>query len=125
MNRAEHSWSLLDSKPVIVYLKKHDEYIVYWNGIAMTHGQALMMAMEYRGIYPTPEMKTAMRNAFEKLYYAGAFNTRSWDRLVESSESVYPMQKRWMKEHLDKVVKDKDPKEVFGWFDYKRARIEE
>lgn len=124
MIRAEHSWSLIDPKPVIVYLSKHDEYIVYWNGIAMTHAQALMMSMEYCGIYPTPEMKTALRKTYEKLYYAGAFNTRTWDRQVENSEGVYSMQKRWMQEHLAKVVKDKDPKEVLGWFDYKRARIE-
>jgi hypothetical protein len=125
MIRSEHSWSLLDPKPVLLYLKKHDEYIVYWNGIAMTHGQALMMAMEFCGIYATPEMKLAMQNTFEKLYYAGAFNTRAWDTRIASYDPVYTSQKKWMQEHLVKMCKDKDPKEVLGWFDYKRARIEE
>jgi hypothetical protein len=35
--RSEHSWSLLDPRPVLVYLSTVDEYIVYWNGITMTH----------------------------------------------------------------------------------------
>lgn len=122
--RAEHSWSLLDPKPVLVYLKRHDEYIVYWNGIAMSHSQALSMSLEYCGIYPTPEMKAAMQLTFEKLYYAGAFKTRSWDTLVSSGD-VYTPQKKWMKDHLTKMVKDKDPREVLGWFDYARARTEE
>lgn len=123
--RSEHSWSLLDHKPVLLYLQKHDEYIVYWNGIAMTHSQALSMAMEYCGIYATPEMKMSMQNTYEKLYYAGAFETRAWDRQVGSSEPVFSAQKKWMKDHLEKVIRDKDPKEVLGWFDYNRARIEE
>ena len=123
--RPEHSWSLLDPKPVLLYLKKHDEYIVYWNGIAMTHSQALCMSMEYCGIYPTPEMKSVAQKTFEKLYYAGAFETRAWDQQVGSSEPVYSAQKKWMKDHLEKMIKDKDPKEVLSWFDYSRARIEE
>ena len=122
--RAEHSWSLLDPKPVLLYLLKHDDYIVYWNGIAMTHGQALCMSMEYIGIYATPEMKTALRRTYEKLYYAGAFNTRSWDRMVEGGD-IFGSLKNWMKEHLALHVKGKDPKEILKWFDYSRARIEE
>jgi hypothetical protein len=122
--RAEHSWSLLDRKPVLLYLKKHDEYIVYWNGIAMTHGQALCMAMEYCGIYATPEMKTALRKTYEKLYYAGAFNTRAWDKQVVNGD-IFGAQKNWMREHLVAHVKDQDPKEVLSWFNYKRARVEE
>lgn len=122
--RAEHSWSLLDPKPVLLYLPKHDDYIVYWNGIAMTHGQALSMTMEFIGIWPTPEMKTAMRKTYERLYYAGAFETRAWDRMVEGGD-IYGSLKNWMKEHLVLHVKDKDPKELLKWFDYTRARIEE
>ena len=62
---AEKTWSLLDPKPVLKYLQHHDEYIVYWNGMAMTHSQALSLAMEKLGIYPTPEMKSAMQDTFE------------------------------------------------------------
>lgn len=122
--RDERTWSLLDTKPVLLYLKKHDEYIVYWNGIAMTHSQAFNLAMEYCGIYATPEMKTAMRLTYEKLYYAEAFKTRAWDSRVDGGD-IYGALKSWMREHLVKHVKDRDPKEVLKWFEYSRARIEE
>jgi len=124
--RAEQSWSLLDPRPVLIYLIHHDEYIVYWNGIAMTHGQALCMAMEMcAGIYATPEMKTALQNTFEKLYYANAFNTRAWDSRLSSGGFVYESQKRWMQDHLNKHVKETPVAEVLGWFSYSRARKEE
>lgn len=124
--RAEQSWSLLDPKPVLLYLPKHDEYIVYWNGIAMTHSQALCMAMEFSAkIYATPEMKTAMQKTFERLYYAGAFLTRKWDSRLQTGGMVYESQKRWMLDHLKKHLADIETKEVLGWFDYSRARKEE
>jgi hypothetical protein len=124
--RAEQSWSLLDPKPVLLYLSQHDEYIVYWNGIAMTHSQALCMAMESCcGIYATPEMKLALQKTFEKLYYANAFNTRAWDKRIENGSFVFESQKRWMQDHLNKHVKDKEAAEVLGWFSYSRARKEE
>lgn len=119
--RAEQSWSMLDPRPVLLYLPEHDEYIVYWNGIAMTHGQAMCMAMECCNIYPTPEMKNHLRTTFERLYYSGAFGTRAWDKTVESTD-VRDLQKVWMKDHLKKVLTDVSPKEVLGWFNYSRAR---
>ena len=119
---AEKTWSLLDPRPVLKYLKHHDEYIVYWNGWAMTHSQALCLTMEIIGIYPTPEMKKAMQHTFEKLYFAEAFETRAWDDRVTGYETIYEFQKRSMKDHIAKAVADKDPKELIAWFDYSRAR---
>ena len=55
--RSEQSWSMLDPKPVLLYLSNLDEYIVYWNGKVMPHAMALNMALETYGIYATPEMK--------------------------------------------------------------------
>jgi len=119
--RSEKSWSLLDPKPVLLYLSNLDEYIVYWNGIVMTHSMALCMAMENFGVWATPEMKTAMEKDYERIYYANGFDTRAWDNKVSSSP-VYPYLKRIMSDHLIKVVKDREAKDVIGWFDYKRAR---
>jgi len=119
--RSEQSWSLLDPKPVLLYLEHHNDYIVYWNGVVMPHSMALCMAMEHFGIYATPEMKTAMEQNYERLYYANAFDTRAWDSKVASSP-VYPFLKRIMQEHLKKTIENKDPKDVLGWFNYKRAR---
>lgn len=123
--RSEHTWSLLDPKPVLLYVDRCDEYIVYWNGIVMPHKMALAMSMEaVCGIYPTPEMKTAMERDYEKLYYANAFNTRAWDHKVSESP-LYPYLKRIMADHLKKVLENRTPQEVLKWFDYSMARKEQ
>jgi len=121
--RSEHSWSLLDPKPVMLYLDIVDEYIVYWNGIVMPHTVALCLAMEHFGVWATPEMKTSMENTYQRIYYAGGFNTRAWDLKVASSP-VYPYLKRIMTDHLKKVIEGREAKDVLGWFDYSRARKE-
>jgi hypothetical protein len=122
--RSEKTWSLLDPKPMLLYVSSVDDYVVYWNGVVMPHSIALCMAMEPFGIWATPEMKTALEKNYRKLYYAGAFDTRAWDTTVESSP-MFPYLKRIMADHLAKTLKDKEAKEVIGWFNYKRARIEE
>lgn len=121
--RSEQSWSLLDPRPVLVYVDHLDEYIVYWNGIVMTHSMALCMSMEYFGIWATPEMKTALEHNYEKIYYANGFQTRAWDNKVANSP-VYPYLKRLMTDHLVKVIKDRGmtAPAVLEWFDYKKAR---
>lgn len=124
--RSEHSWSLIDPKPVILYLSNLDEYIVYWNGIATTHSIAMNVAMEYYGMYPTPEMKSSMEQSYRKIYYSNGFGTRAWDLKVSESP-IYPYIKRILKDHLDQVIdnSNKDISDVLGWFDYSRARKEE
>lgn len=121
--RSEHSWSLLDPKPVLLYLKNLDEYIVYWNGIALTHIMAMNAAVEYFGIYPTPEMKTAMEKDYRRIYYANGFDTRAWDYKVSESP-IYPYVKRLLKEHMDRTIAEpkKEISDVLSWFDYSRAR---
>jgi cobalamin biosynthesis Co2+ chelatase CbiK len=122
--RSEHSWSLLDPKPLLLYLHHVDDYIVYWNGIVMTHSMALCVAMEFVGIYPTPEMKSALESNYRKIYYANGFQTRAWDQKVEHSP-VYPYIKRIMHDHVKKVTENRNPQDILGWFDYSRARKEE
>jgi len=119
--RSENAWSLLDPKPVLLYLQSLDEYIVYWNGIAMTHSMALCMTMEHYGVWATPEMKTSLEKNYERVYYANGFKTRAWDHLV-SSIPVYPYLKKIMQDHLNKVLEDKEAKDVLGWFNYSKAR---
>ncbi len=121
--RSEQSWSLLDPKPVLLHLSQLDEYICYWNGIAMTHTMAMNMSLEYFGIYATPEMKTQMEKEYRKIYYANGFDTRKWDFKVSESP-IYPYVKRLMLEHMNKTIKEanRDVSEVLSWFDYARAR---
>jgi cobalamin biosynthesis Co2+ chelatase CbiK len=119
--RSEHSWSLIDPKPVLLYLDNVDEYIVYWNGVVMPHTMALSMTMEFFGIYPTPEMKTALEKTYRTIYYSNGFDTRAWDKKVEAGP-LYPFIKRIMTEHLKKVLENKDASQVLTWFDYRKAR---
>ncbi len=121
--RSEQSWSLLDPRPVLLYLPNLDEYIVYWNGIATTHLMAMNLALEHFGIFPTPEMKTAMEQNYNKIYYANGFDTRAWDLKVASSP-IYPYIKRIMAQHTKNLIveQNKTINDVLDWFDYSRAR---
>ncbi len=121
--RSEQSWSLIDPKPVLLYLSNVDEYIVYWNGMVMPHTMAMNIALEYYGIYATPEMKTAMEQNYKKIYYSNGFGTRAWDLRVAESP-LYPYIKRIMKDHLDRTIGEggREISEVLGWFGYERAR---
>lgn len=123
--RSEHSWSLIDPKPVLLYLPSVDDYIVYWNGIATTHLIAMNVAMEQFGIFPTPEMKTSMEQNYRKIYYTNGFATRAWDLKVAESP-VYAYTKRILGDHLKSLILEskRDISEVIGWFDYSRARKE-
>jgi hypothetical protein len=121
--RKEQAWSLIDPKPVLVYIETLDDYIVYWNGIVMPHTMALCMAMERLGVWPTPEMKNAMEATYGRIYYSGGFQTRAWDQKVDNS-SVYPYLKRIMKEHLDRLLENRPASDILGWFNYDRARQE-
>ena len=124
--RSEQSWSLLDPKPVLLYLNNLDEYVVYWNGIALTHTMALNAALEPFGIYPTPEMKTSLEKDYRRIYYDNGFDTRAWDFKVSESP-IYPYVKRLLQEHIKKVITEQNCEisEVLGWFNYKRARSTE
>ena len=122
--RSELSWSLLDPKPILLYVEHVDDYLVYWNGIVMPHSMALCMSMEFLGVWPSPEMKMAMETTYRRIYFANGFGTRSWDQKVEASE-IYPYLKRIMKDHLEKHLRDRDPKDILNWFNYNRARKEE
>jgi len=121
--RNEKAWSLIDPKPVLVYVETVDDYIVYWNGVVMPHSMALCMTMERIGVWPTPEMKNSMEQNYNKIYYSGGFQTRAWDEKVENNH-IYPYLKRIMKDHLDRVLEDKSPSDILNWFNYQRARQE-
>lgn len=89
----------------------------------MTHTMALCMAMEQIGIYPSPEMKTAMEKSYQTVYYANGFNCRSWDHIIDNGP-IYSYLKRIMAPHLKMVLENKEPKEILSWFDYQKARVE-
>ena len=62
------SWSQLDPKPVLLYVKEYDNTLVAWNGVLMTKVVALNLAIEQFGKYPTPKMKNEMFKTYKQLY---------------------------------------------------------
>lgn len=122
ITQPERTWSLLDPRPVLVYLEQHDEYIVFWNGWSMTQSQAHYMALRHVNVYPNQEIREAMQKTYERLYYAGAFDTRDWDHIVRSSNS-FDFILKYMKPHLEKHCWNREAKEIFSWFVPSRARI--
>ena len=119
---AERSWSMLDAKPVLMYLQKHDEYMVMWNGAIMPHAHALCITAELLGIYTSPTMKDAMHDTYCKLYYAGAFGEQHWDKIVEENRT-FTYLRGFMFDHVDKLSKISTRAEILGWFDFSSARI--
>lgn len=125
---AEKAWSLLDNKPVLKYIPKCDDYIVYWNGIVMSHRIALSIGGTLLNIFPTPEMKQVLNQNYRTLYYADAFDSLGkWDKILEGSrghkeKEMYSYLLRYMEQHLQTLKDQKIPgAEVLGWFEYSRA----
>lgn len=119
---SEQSWSQLDPKPVLLYLPNLDEYLVYWNTVAMTHSQALCIAMTTLGIYPTPQQKRAMQHNYLKIYHAGGFGHQKWDHIIQANDTVYSYLCKKMQTHVMTCAKQVSPAELLQWFDYARAR---
>ena len=123
LHKDEYTWSLVSPLPVIKYLPKHDDYIVYWNGVVMPHLTALNIAMRYFGIYPSPTIKHELEKNYNRLYYAGAFGDRQWDYFMNAEWSdTYKYLNNIMHLHLHETLKDKTPVEVLSWFNYKNAK---
>lgn len=119
--RSEHSWSLIDPRPVLRFVPECDDYIVYWNGVVMPHLMALNIMMERFGVFPSPEMKVMLMRNYRKLYYAGAFGTRAWDDLAMNG-SMYNYLNRLMYEHIKTLIEGRTEAEMLGWFNYNRAK---
>lgn len=119
----EYQWSLISPFPVLKYLPKHDEYIVYWNGIVMPHIIALNIAMNKLGIFVSYHVYESMEATYNKLYYAGAFGDRQWDfYLGNEDRRIITYLNSIMNEHATNVVKGNTPAEVLSWFNYKNAK---
>lgn len=112
---AERSWSMLDPRPIIIFLPKHDEYMCLWNGVIMPFLHAQCLAAEYLGIYQGPSVKASLDEHYHRLYYAGAFGTRAWDEQV-CQRNTYNLLKDIMANHLNKTLKDRSGQEIISWF---------
>ena len=124
MERSELAWSMIDSKPVLLYLEKLDEYVVYWNGVVMTHAMALSLSCELVGIIPTHSMQVAMCYNRDKIHAARGFGQNP--RQYINGHTEYKYLRTVMSRHLKRVITDRavSAAEVLSWFEYSRARTE-
>ena len=123
LDEEEYAWSLISPLPVMVFLPKHDDYIVYWNGAVMPHLLAMNLAMKNFGIFPSPSVRTAIEENYKKLYYADAFGNRQWDTFLDSEGySVFRYMNSVMHRHIHTTLENKTPMEVLDWFNYKHAK---
>ena len=111
-------WSLMDPKPISLYLEEHDEYITAWNGYLMPQVFALNFAVEMFGGYPTPRMREEMFKTWKRLYLSGAFEEANWDSFLnEEPDRVIGYLRKMMGPHLSVLIKDKKGiSEVLQWF---------
>lgn len=115
------SWSLIDTKPVLLYVENCDDCIVFWNKFVLSHKMALSLAMTRFNISPTPEMKEAMHQDHARLYYANAFRvTKKWDTMIKEKR-IYSYLNKQMAKHISEAVREQTLGEVLGWFSYDRA----
>jgi hypothetical protein len=75
--------SKLDDKPCFYYHPRSDTKICYWNGIAMTKGQATaIIARTFGFSWITKEMQHRTWDEYVMAYKLGAFGPVDWDRLM-------------------------------------------
>lgn len=124
---SEYVWSKFDNKPILKYLPELDSYIVFWNGIVLSHKLALCIAAaQLLHQYPTPSMRRKAAEDHKKLYLANAFGNAghdSWKWIIESGhDTIYRKAAEYMSEHT-RILDNKNisPKEIFSWFLYEKA----
>jgi hypothetical protein len=121
---SELSWSMIDPRPVLKYVPKCNDYIVYWNGVVMPHSMALAQGMTLLNIHPTPEMKRVLHENYYKLYYSDAFGVgRQWESTVRYYQElcIWPLFSRYMEAHLNSLKQQNySGSDILKWFDYNR-----
>lgn len=120
---SEALWSIISTKPVMLYSKKNDAYLVYWCGLAMTRAMALTIAGEqFFKIWATPRMKRQIFEEWKKLYVSDAFKTRAWDGSGHDFIQLYKYYHKTIYTKLHEAgLLATDRREVLGWFDCNNA----
>lgn len=115
----EHSWSLIDPRPVVFYDEKTATDLCVWNGIYMGRNEALIIASsKFMNLYATPGMKLKAYQEFKRAYLGNAFEHSKWDgyfdRVIEPSHRFQTLQKM-VGGHLTTMGAYKGY-EVLNWF---------
>lgn len=120
-NSAYVSWSLLNPRPIVVYVKEHDEHLVYWNGYVMTHAHALQIMLIPYGIYASPRVKSSITKRFKQLYTAGLFGEVVWDKFVHNV-GYYGYVVNKIEKHVRAITNSVDVYDAVRWLDTNDAK---
>ena len=122
MKTAAYTWSLLDPKPQFEYHSPCDVMLCYWRGIVMTRGQALALAMERFGIWPTPQQRLRLHEEYTRACRAGALGDVKWRHAVDSGDALVYL-RRLLNEDAVKQLEDRyTAREVLLWFTRSQIR---
>lgn len=122
-----YTMSLLGPRPVVALVKEHNEYIVFWNGIIMPYAAAMYLALEGGNIYPTPQVKSCLGNAFRRLRFSGAlargntFQTDPNKRKSVSTRFAMDGYKGLMRAHMAKMRQQFSTAQLFAMLDMEKA----
>lgn len=118
-----YTMSLLDPKPVVALVKEHNEYIVFWNGIIMPYAAALYLAVEGGNIYPPPQAKSCIRDAFRRLRFSGALAKENKPRTDCDVSSWFVMDgyKSLMRVHMAEMRQQFSTAQLFAMLDLDKS----
>lgn len=75
--------SRLSPLPQFGYHTQTDSHMVYWNGVAMSRSQCLLILASVWGMMASsPKMKRAAQGEFMRAYHLGAFGHHDWDQFI-------------------------------------------
>lgn len=107
--------SILTPQPVVKYLEKYDEYVVFWNGYEMPFNLAMAIAMERFGVWVTPEMIFTIERTHTRLVGLGAYHTAAASERLPTL--IYYHLTSIMELHLSTTLLNRNAMEVLNWFD--------
>lgn len=121
--RSEAAWSHLDPKPICLYDPRYDAHLTYWNGVATTRSIALLIyAQIWTKMFPSESQRLAAFEDFLRIYRAGGFGTRAWDKQVNSRTAysfhtyVCGLINAKDPNFLSRLEEKYTPQEALAWF---------
>lgn len=69
---SEITWTLVSEKPIVLYLPKHDDYLVVWAGVPMIYEDALALTFaDWTGLHPTSKATNRIIRKIHKALKSG------------------------------------------------------
>ena len=113
-------WSLLDAKPVIIYSKSLDEYLVAWHGFPMTYEMAFSIAANlYLHIKPSLETKEEIVQRLVpiyKTYFKENITQIRGEEYLGYPINYYKFVNTFVHENRDRNITINN-RDVLRWFD--------